>query len=253
MIRGILLDIGGVISVGQDLLPGALKALDQLRGARLPVRLITNTTRRSRQDLQAQLDSWGLGTDPADLFTPATAARAYLLAHGLRPCLLVHPRLEPEFDGLPAGGPVAVVVGDAGDAFTYGALNHAFRRLLDGADFLALARNRMFTEPEGASLDAGPFVAALEYACGRTARLLGKPAPAFFLEALHSLGLPPAEVAMIGDDAESDIAGAMALGCRGILVRTGKYRTGDEARITPAPDAVVADLTEAVAWVSTSV
>jgi HAD superfamily hydrolase (TIGR01458 family) len=248
MIRGVLLDIGGVIAIGQDLLPGALKALDQLRGAGLPVRLITNTTRQSRQDLQAQLDSWGLGTDPADLFTPATAARAYLLAHGLQPCLLVHPRLEPEFAQIPAGDRVAVVVGDAGDAFTYGALNRAFRQLLDGADFVALARNRMFTEPDGISLDAGPFVAALEYACGRTARLLGKPAPAFFLEAIHSLGLPPAEVAMIGDDAESDIAGAMALGCRGILVRTGKYRSGDEARITPAPDVVVTDLTEAVAW-----
>ncbi|HYG90440.1 MAG TPA: TIGR01458 family HAD-type hydrolase [Azospirillum sp.] len=248
MIRGVLLDIGGVVAIGRDLLPGALDALDSLRVAGLPIRLITNTTRQSRQALQAQLDNWGLGTDPAVLFTPATAARAYLLAHGLHPHLLVHPRLEPEFAGLPAGGPVAVVVGDAGDAFTYGALNGAFRRLLEGADFLALARNRMFTEPDGPSLDAGPFVAALEYACGRTARLFGKPAPAFFLEALHSLRLPPAEVAMIGDDAESDIAGAMALGCRGILVRTGKYRPGDEARIAPAPDAVVADLTEAVAW-----
>jgi HAD superfamily hydrolase (TIGR01458 family) len=252
MIRGVLLDIGGVVAVGQDLLPGAVEALDRLRDAGLPIRLITNTTRQSRQDLQAQLDGWGLGTNPADLFTPATAARAYLLEHGLQPCLLVHPRLEQEFDGLPAGGQVAVVVGDAGDAFTYRALNHAFRQLQDGAEFLALARNRMFMEPEGCSLDAGPFVAALEYACGRTARLLGKPAPAFFLEAIHSLELPPAEVVMIGDDAESDIAGAMALGCRGILVRTGKYRPGDEARITPAPDAVVANLTEAVAWISTS-
>jgi ribonucleotide monophosphatase NagD (HAD superfamily) len=105
----------------------------------------------------------------------------YLLAHGLEPHLLVHPRLEPEFDGLPTGGPMAVVVGDAGDAFTYGALNDAFRRLVDGAEFLALARNRMFTEPDGPSLDAGPFVVALEYACTRSARLLGKPAPAFFL------------------------------------------------------------------------
>ena len=110
------------------------------------------------------------------------------------------------------------------------------------------ARNRMFTEPDGPSLDAGPFVVALEYACARSARLLGKPAPAFFLEALNSLGLPPAEVAMIGDDAESDIAGAMAVGCRGILAQTGKYRPEDETRIIPAPDAVVADLTEAVAW-----
>jgi HAD superfamily hydrolase (TIGR01458 family) len=252
MIRGVLLDIGGVIAVGQNLLPGALDALGQLRGAGLPVRLITNTTRQSRQDLQAQLDGWRLGTDPADLFTPATAARAYLLAHGLQPWLLVHPRLEPEFDGLPAGGPLAVVVGDAGDAFTYGTLNQAFRRLEDGAEFLALARNRMFTESEGSSLDAGPFVVALEYACGRTAHLLGKPAPAFFQAALDSLGLPPSGVAMIGDDAESDIVGAMALGCRGILVRTGKYRHGDEARITPAPDAVVANLTEAVSWILAS-
>jgi HAD superfamily hydrolase (TIGR01458 family) len=248
MIRGVLLDIGGVIAVGQALLPGALTALDRLRRADLPVRLITNTTRQSRHALQTQLDTWNLGTAPDALFTPATAARAYLLAHGLEPHLLVHPRLEPEFDGLPTGGPMAVVVGDAGDAFTYGALNDAFRRLVDGAEFLALARNRMFTEPDGPSLDAGPFVVALEYASTRSARLLGKPAPAFFLEALHSLGLPPADVAMIGDDAESDIAGAMALGCRGILVRTGKYRLGDEARITPAPDAVVPDLTEAVAW-----
>jgi HAD superfamily hydrolase (TIGR01458 family) len=253
MIRGVLLDIGGVIAVGRDLLPGALEALDQLRGTGLPVRLITNTTRQPRQDLQAQLEGWRLGTDPADLFTPATAARAYVLARGLQPCLLVHPRLEPEFDGLPADGPVAVIVGDAGDGFTYEALNHAFRRLEDGADFLALARNRMFMEPDGPSLDAGPFVAALEYACGRPARLLGKPAPAFFLEALQSLGLPPAQVAMIGDDAESDIAGAMALGCRGILVRTGKYRRGDETRITPAPDAVVTDLAEAVSWILASV
>jgi ribonucleotide monophosphatase NagD (HAD superfamily) len=106
----------------------------------------------------------------------------------------------------------------------------------------------VFTEPDGPSLDAGPFVVALEYACARRARLLGKPAPAVFLEALHSLGLVLAEIAMIGDDADSDMAGAMALGCRGILVRTGKYRPGDETRIIPAPDAVVADLTEAVAW-----
>jgi ribonucleotide monophosphatase NagD (HAD superfamily) len=77
--------------------------------------------------------------------------------------------------------------------------------------------------------------------------LCGKPAPAFFREALHSLGLPPAEVAMIGDGAESEFAGAMALGCRGILAQTGKYCSEEETRIVPAPDAMVADVTEAVA------
>ena len=68
MVQGVLLDIGGVIAVGQALLPGALTALDRLRHAGLPVRLITNTTRQSRHALQSQLDSWNLGTAPDALF-----------------------------------------------------------------------------------------------------------------------------------------------------------------------------------------
>ena len=38
-------------------------------------------------------------------------------------------------------------------------------------------------------------------------------------------------------------------GLAGLLVRTGKYRLGDEARITPPPSAVLADLSEAVDWI----
>ena len=70
-----------------------------------------------------------------------------------------------------------MVVGDAGEAFTYRALNAAFRRLLDGAEFLALARNRIFTEPDGPSLDTGPFVAALEYACAAAPACSASPLP----------------------------------------------------------------------------
>ena len=165
-----------MIAVGQALLPGALTALDRLRRAGLPVRLITNTTRQSRHALQTQLDSWNLGTAPDALFTPATAAALICSRMALSLTFWSIP-LEPEFDELPTGGPMAVVVGDAGDAFTYGALNDAFRRLVDGAEFLALARNRMFTEPDGASLDAGPFVVALEYACARALACSASPLP----------------------------------------------------------------------------
>lgn len=54
---------------------------------------------------------------------------------------------------------------------------------------------------------------------------------------------------MIGDDAESDVQGAVEAGTAGILVRTGKYREGDETRIEPGPTATLADLREAVDWV----
>jgi ribonucleotide monophosphatase NagD (HAD superfamily) len=58
------------------------------------------------------------------------------------------------------------VVGDLGERFGYRVLNQAFRELLDGAELVALQKNRYWRTPDGLSLDVGPFVAALEYATG---------------------------------------------------------------------------------------
>ena len=123
------------------------------------------------------------------------------------------------------------MVGDAGDHLRYAGINQAFRLLKAGAPLLALGRNRYFKETDGLSMDAGPFVAALEYAAGVSAELLGKPAPALFAAALRPLGCIPAQAVMIGDDVEADVNGALAAGLGGILVRTGKFRPGDEMRL----------------------
>ncbi len=181
---------------------------------------------------------------------PAIAARRHLEAQGLAPHLLVHPALEEDFAGLPGGAAKAVVVGDAAEGFTYPALNAAFRAIQGGAAFLALARNRSFQDDDQElSLDAGPFVAALEYATGRGATVLGKPSEDFFRAAVDSLGCDAEEAVMVGDDVESDVAGAMAAGLAGILVRTGKYRPGDEGRIAPPPSALCDDLAGAATWI----
>lgn len=97
----------------------------------------------------------------------------------------------------------------------------------------------------------GPFVAALEVASQRRAEVVGKPSPKFFEGALKDLGLDsPSQAVMIGDDVNDDVRGAMATGMGGILVRTGKYRTGDESSPPgPAPDAVVDDFAAAVDWI----
>jgi HAD superfamily hydrolase (TIGR01458 family) len=248
-IKAIFLDLGGVVFVGDRPIAGAIAAIDRLRGAGLSVRFLTNTTRSAHGQLVAKLGAMGLSLAPEELFTPALAARDILAGRGLAPHLLVHPALEIDFAGLAPAGGKAVVVGDAGEAFDYAAMNTAFRALMDGADFLALANNRSFRDADGGlSLDAGPFVAALAFASGRTPEILGKPAPAFFLSALASMGCAPQEAAMIGDDVESDVGGAMAVGMAGLLVRTGKYAPGDEARIDPAPSAVVGDLAAAADW-----
>jgi ribonucleotide monophosphatase NagD (HAD superfamily) len=93
-------------------------------------------------------------------------------------------------------------------------------------------------------LDLGAFAAALEYASGREAVLAGKPAVEFFTAALASLGVAPAEAAVIGDDLESDVAGGQAAGMKGILVRTGKFRPEDAARSGIRPDATLDSLAQ---------
>ncbi|MGY5810424.1 TIGR01458 family HAD-type hydrolase [Rhizobium sp. LEGMi198b] len=251
MISGVLLDLVGVIYDGEDLITGATSAVARLHEAGLPVRFVSNTTRSSKQAILDRLSRFGLSIKSDELFTPAQAAREWLGRHEQSPHLLVHPDLVPDFHDLTGSKGKAVVVGDAGEIFDYRTLNKAFRELIEGADFLALAPNRAFKDADGKlSLDAGAFVTALEFASQRRAVILGKPSPEFFLSALNSMHCPKTEAVMVGDDAENDVAGALRAGVScALLVRTGKYRREDENRFKPSPTATVDDISAAVDWI----
>ncbi len=254
VIKGVLLDVSGVIYVGNDPLPGSVAAVDELRSRGLAVRFVTNTTSAPKRSLLQKLADMGVEAGIEELFTPAQAACDYLAARQLQPHLLISPRLMEDFTDVMSGdGGKAVIIGDAGDAITYKSLNEAFHELQKGAEFIALAANRTFKDDAGEiSLDTGAFVAALEFASQRKATVLGKPAPGFFDGAVESMGLKRDEVAMIGDDAEADVSGAIAAGLvAGLLVRTGKYAPGAEAGLDPAPTVIVDDLAAAVKWIFT--
>ena len=248
MIHGILLDLAGVLYQGNQRLPGASEALARLRENGLPVRFITNTTRKTKALVLAQLHDLGLAVEGDELFTAAEATKRVLRDRKLTPYLLIHPDLEPDFADIPPGQPNAVVVADAGPAFTYDNLNRAFRLVQDGAPLLAVAKNRYFSEDGGLSLDAGPFVAALEYAGRVEAEIIGKPAAAFFAGAVASMESEPGATVMVGDDVESDVNGALEAGLQALLVRTGKYRSGDEDAVRRGGE-TVADIAAAVDWV----
>lgn len=248
MSKGVLLDLSGVLYVGETALPGAADAVAALRRAGLAVRFLTNSTRSPRRVLLKRLTALGFDVEPAELFTPAAAACNWLAEHGYAPHLLVHDDLVEDFAACSRDGPKAVVVGDAGTGFTYDRLNAAFRLIMAGAPFLALAANRVFLDADGElSLDAGAFVKALEFSTGVAPIILGKPAREFFAAAAASADLALNDMIMIGDDAEADISGALAAGAgSAFLVRTGKYRAGDETRVSPPPTAVHDDLQSVV-------
>ena len=244
-VKGLLVDLDGTLYVGDEPVEGAREAIETLRSSGLALRYVTNTTRKPRRAVREHLVSLGFRVEEAEIFTPARAAAGLI---GERSCypLVDESLLEDLSDiTLDEDRPDYVLVGDLGEGFTYDRLNAAFSRLMDGAELLALQKNRYWRTDERLSLDAGPFVAALEYASGKIATVVGKPERDFFRLALEDMGLEPHEVAMVGDDAESDVAGAQAAGLGGILVRTGKYRPGSEG----TPDLIlesVADLPEAL-------
>jgi HAD superfamily hydrolase (TIGR01458 family) len=248
MIKGVLLDLSGVLYVGDRALPGALAAVDKLERSGLPVRFVTNSSRSTRSMILEKLTRMGFAIPPEHIYTAPMAVRRYLREHDLRPFLIIHPQLEAEFADFHRQDPNVVVLGDAGPAFEYESLNTAFRLLLKGAPLLSVGDNRYFMDHDGLSLDVGPFMAGLEYAAGTRALVLGKPAAEFFHGALAEIGCRPDEAVMIGDDAASDVLGALRAGLRGVLVRTGKYRPGDEQMIA-AQGVVAEDIGAAVEWI----
>lgn len=234
MLKGVFLDLSGVLYEGPEPLPGAVDAVARLQASGLVLRFVTNTSRRGRQQLLADFDAMGFAIDPSQLVTAPSVTADWLRARQRRPYLLVHSDIRHEFADLPQAQPDTVVIGDAGDALNYANLNDVFRLLLDGAELVATGDNRYFKACGEYWLDAGPFVRALEYAAGVQARVMGKPSADFYAQILADAGLQAAEVIMLGDDIHGDIEGALSAGLQACLVQSGKYRPGDEKEIVGA-------------------
>lgn len=243
--RAVLIDLAGVLHVGDQAIPGAVAALARLRATGIPIRFLTNTTRSPRQALVALLQGLGFTVAADEIQTAVRAAAQRVHQLGLKPHYLVHPDIMGEL-GPSHADPDVVVLGDAGPHFTFDALNQAFRLIMAGLPLIAMARNRYFQERDGLTMDLGAFVAALEYASGCVADVVGKPAAPFFLGALAELGVAPHDAVLIGDDLRDDIGGAQAVHIPGILVRTGKFRPADEQQTQICPALIVDDFSAAV-------
>ncbi|MFA5330925.1 MAG: TIGR01458 family HAD-type hydrolase [Methanoregula sp.] len=244
-IRGFLIDIDGVLYTGDTAIPGALETIRFLAEEKIPFRCVSNSTRKSRASIAAKLAGLGFGIKETAIFSPPRAAVRYMEEQNKhRAFLLVTGDANRDLSGACTDdGSTAVdyvIVGDAGDKITYASMNHAFRCLMEGAGLLALEKDRYWMDKDGLSLSAGPFVAALETATGKTATVVGKPSKAFFDLALKDMGLPAQDVVMIGDDITTDIGGSQAAGMRGALVRTGKFRE-EVVRAAPVTPAWIID------------
>jgi len=250
-VRGVLFDIDGTLLHGDRAVPGVAEVFARLDARGIAYRLITNTTRRSRAAIGIVLDDAGFRLDAEQILTPAVLARRRILDSGRRrAALLVPEAARVDFEGVEdvEERPDWVVLGDLGTGFTFAVLNRAFRWLHEGAGFLALQKNPYWHAGDaGLVLDAGAYVAGLEFASGVAAEVVGKPNPAFFELALETLSLPPAEVLVVGDSVENEGRGAAAAGCRTAMVRTGSFSDRDLAPAGYVPDLLLDSAAELLA------
>lgn len=251
-IRGVLLDIDGVLHIGMSPLSGAAATLRWLEQNNYLFCYITNTTTSARHTLTRGLQAVGLPIEPERLLTAPVATANYVRQHypGKRCWLLTRGDTAEDFAGIDLVEDCAdvVVIGGAEELLSYETMNKAFRLLMEGADLLAMHTNLYWKTSRGLQLDSGPYVRALELASGKRATVLGKPNRAFFEQALLLLGVPPSAAVMVGDDLENDVHAAQQAGLRGVLVSTGKHGPDSPLLASVHPDALLPSIADLPGW-----
>jgi HAD superfamily hydrolase (TIGR01458 family) len=254
----ILLDIDGVLHVSGEPIPGAVDAVARLREQGHSLRFVTNNSTRPRALLAEELRLLGFDLEDHELQTTPRAAARELA--GKRVLALTMEAILPDLEGIELVGDRAdaVLLGgcdettEPNQVFSWMNLGRAFAELQMGAELYCLHKNKWWQTSRGPLLDAGAFVAGLEYATGVDATILGKPSPAYFAAALDALGAQPELTWMVTDDLEADVRGAQSFGMRTALVRTGKFRPETLESSGLVPEIVLSSIAHFPEWLERS-
>lgn len=251
-IQGYLLDLDGTVYRGERLIPGADRAIAELRARGRRVLFVSNKPLYSRHGYAEILARLGVPATEDDVVNSSfVLARclaqrtpgAKVYAIGEAPLLL-----ELETAGLELTAEtdaIEYVVAAFDRTLTWEKLNIAFQALRCGARFVATNPDRTCPVEGGEVPDAAAVIAALEAVSGRRVEeVFGKPSPRMAEAALSVLGLPAGRCALVGDRLETDIAMARAAGMTAILTLTGVTTESALATSKIGPDHVIENIAE---------
>ncbi|GAA2853992.1 hypothetical protein GCM10020220_048990 [Nonomuraea rubra] len=230
----LLLDLDGVVYLGNHAVPGAPAALEeaQRRGVRLAY--VTNNASRTPAAISGHLRELGVPASAEDVVTSAQAA-ARLIAERVPPgakVLVVGGsglRLAVRDRGLrpvstAAESPVAVVQGIA-PGLSYGLLSEGALAVRQGALFVASNADSTMPTGRGELPGNGAMVRVIAHATGVEPIYAGKPDPPLHRESMIRTGARRPLV--VGDRLDTDIEGASNAGVESLLVLTGVATAAD--------------------------
>src|SRR4051794_25519564 len=246
----VILDLDGCVWVGDVPIDGAPEAVAAIRAAGKRIAFATNDPRHAGEEFVAKL--WGVGIRAAlsDVVTVGGAMQ-HLLAETRRGRTAFVIGTEPMHKHVTDAGlrvlnntdlasraEVVVVAGT--EDLVYDDLKQASLAIRRGADFLATGRDPTYPQPDGLWPGTGAIVAAVEYATGRSAQIVGKPEPQLFLTALDRLG--DGSTLVVGDRLDADVAAAARAHLDAALVLSGGTSRDDLPAADPKPVAVAETL-----------
>jgi len=230
-IKALLIDLEGVLYSDNNLIPGSIEVIKELKKNSLRLRFLTNTTTAPRKLIYNKLQDFGFNIEEEEIFTPIIAAKNYLRDNAVKKISLVtNIEIIQEFSDyeITQKNPEAVIMGDIYKNFKWEILDRIFKLIyINNTALIALHQNKYCMRDGKVSLDLGPFVKAIEYASGKKSILMGKPEKNFFDLAVKDLGIINDDILMIGDDIISDIEGSINANLKAIQVKTGKFQEKD--------------------------
>lgn len=257
-VRGLILDLDGVLWRGDALLPGVKPLFEFLDARGLPYCLASNNATLTPERVNHRLEAIDVLLRAEHLVTSADAAAGYMRqAFPQPPEVLVigEEVLRRALTGVGCrlvdrSEDARVVVVGLDRGLTWPKLVEAGLAIAAGATFIGTNPDRTFPTERGIGPGNGAILAALEAATGRPPIIVGKPEAPIFHEAARRLGVAPSETLVVGDRLETDIVGGQRAGMQTALVLTGVTSPSEAERRPERADRVFADLPALLGWLS---
>jgi HAD superfamily hydrolase (TIGR01458 family) len=245
--KPLLIDLDGVLKIGNSPAHNVKEFFDFINENKIPACILSNSTLRTDELVKEFFASHKIELSiPA--ITAFNAALSFAKKNYKKVQVYCRDYLIHHFKGMIDNeNPEAIIVGDIEDRWNYQIVNDIFKKVLAGADLIAMHKNKYWNPHGELLIDAGAFITGIEFASGRNAILIGKPSPLYFRAALESINADIEEgFFMLGDDIENDIKAAQDIGGKGILIYTGKTKFPLKKSLNINPDFEARSLREVI-------
>lgn len=254
-LEAVLFDIDGVLFRGDEILPGAKALLDYLSRQNIRFAFITNNSCHPSSHVHERFVSHNMAVAPEQIITSSMATRHYLQSYfavgtpiyAIGMSNLMNDLFRDHYYCFNKQDPSVVVVGMDQHA-TYSKFRIACQAIRSGAHFVGTNPDISLPTSQGFVPETGASLAFLEAASGIKPVIVGKPSPIMFEAALKLLNADKNRTLVIGDNLDTDIAGAQRLGIATALVLTGITSRETLRTAVTVPSYVFQDLIELLAW-----